>query len=65
MVVVVVGAIVVVVLVVQTPIIFISSLLAVIANAHNEYVHDIEKHVSLTVCTIPLQSIYSAINVVA
>jgi hypothetical protein len=60
----VVGATVVVVLVVQTPVIVISSLLSIIANAQIEYVQDGVEHVSLTICTTPLQSIYSAVNVV-
>ena len=64
MLVVVVGTTVVVVVVVQAAIIFISSLLTVTAIAHNEYVQEELKHVSLTVCTIPSQSIYVAVNVV-
>jgi hypothetical protein len=58
------GATVVVVLVVQTPVIVIISLLSIIANAQIEYVQDGVEHVSLTVCTTPSQSIYSAVNVV-
>ena len=61
---VVVGADVVVVVVVQTPTIDIGELLTVTANPQRVYVQDGLKHVSLTVCTIPSQSIYSAVNVV-